>query len=118
MKKVYRYILCTLLLGIGMVLTASALQLGDVIGWAEYTDTKVYINDAPIRAYSIEGELCVVAEDLAHYGFNIGYYENTRSLQIWGVSRYKTATQITPCSMQAKRVHALCRICIPILIRS
>lgn len=49
---------------------------------ALYSDIDTYINHYPINAYSVDGKMVVVAEDLRDYGFNVEWRENTRSLHI------------------------------------
>lgn len=46
------------------------------------TDIKAYIDGYPIRSYNIDGNTCVVVEDLMEYGFDVVYDNADRTLRI------------------------------------
>lgn len=67
---------------LGLVLSASAANVGEKIGEAVYTDITAYINNYPIRSYNIDGYTAVVAEDLSAYGFNVAWHGGNRTLTV------------------------------------
>ena len=76
--------LLSLILGISIftaVMPVSA-KLGDIEGYTKYTDIVAYINHFAIESYNVNGKTCVVAEDLANYGFTVSWDNAARSLNI------------------------------------
>lgn len=76
--------LLSLILGISIftaVMPVSA-KLGDIEGYTKYTDIVAYINHFAIESYNVNGKTCVVAEDLANYGFAVSWDNAARSLNI------------------------------------
>lgn len=59
---------------------AKAANIGDVIGDIYSTDIIAYVDDAPIRSYSLNGKTAVILEDLRRYGFTVGYNDNLRAV--------------------------------------
>ena len=65
---------CTLMLSCtAVVCSASAEEVGTVIGTVTYTDIKTYVNGEQIPAYSLNGETAVRIADLANYGFDVSF---------------------------------------------
>ena len=62
--------------------TASAHNIGDVIGQAAYSGIDTYINNCPINAYHKGGRQLICAEDLREYGFNVEWSAEERALYI------------------------------------
>lgn len=65
-----------------MVTNVSAYNIGDVINYAQPTNIVASINGYQIMSYNVDGYTYIVAEDLRHYGFNVDYNNDTRSLFI------------------------------------
>ena len=57
-------------------------KVGDVIGQAYNTDIVAYINNYAIPSYAVNGQSCIVAEDLKNFGFDVTWNDSTRSLTI------------------------------------
>ncbi len=74
--------LITLLLLSALIQPASALKIGDAVGQVLYTDIVAKIDGHPIRAYNVAGNMCVVAEDLRAYGFDVTWYGDERLLTV------------------------------------
>lgn len=70
----------------------SFAEVGDIKGYATYTDICAYINHYPITSYNVNDCTVVVAEDLRNYGFDVEWNPDNRSL---GIKR-NSATVITP----------------------
>jgi len=86
---------CVLLLGI--TLSVSAYQVGDVINKTVYTDIVASINDYNIASFNIDGYTAVVAEDLRNYGFNVEWKPDERALYITrAATNNVAATYIAP----------------------
>lgn len=90
MKKLISILLTTLTLCTSF--SVAFAKVGDVIGYAIYTDIVAYINNYPIMSYNVNDYTVVVAEDLRNYGFDVEWNEKTRSLHI----SKGDATTITP----------------------
>ena len=90
MKKLISILLTTLTLCTSF--SVAFAKVGDVIGYAIYTDIVAYINNYPIMSYNVNDYTVVVAEDLRKYGFDVEWNEKTRSLHI----SKGDATTITP----------------------
>ncbi len=68
-----------------------------VINSVLHTDIKAQIDGYPIRSYNIDGNTCIVAEDLMKYGFGVIYDNELRSLMIYDAHGPVTADyQYTP----------------------
>lgn len=80
MKKILSLILIALILVTGYVV--SAVPVGTVIGEALHTDIVVYINNFAIPSYAVNGQSAIIAEDLRNFGFDVVWYQETRSLHI------------------------------------
>lgn len=78
-----------------LIFSVSA-AIGDVVGHTTYTDIKAYINHYAIQSYNVDGYTVVVAEDLADFGFDVVWDQNTRSLS---VTRNPIYTKITQTSI-------------------
>ena len=63
-------------------MTGISAKVGDVIGSALHTDIVAYINNYAISSYAVNGQSCIVAEDLRNYGFDVSWNDFTRSLSI------------------------------------
>ena len=57
-------------------------KVGDMKGSALHTDIIAYINHYAISSYAVNGQSCIVAEDLRNYGFDVQWDETERSLSI------------------------------------
>ena len=71
-----------LLLALSLIQPAAALRIGDVVGQVLYTDIVAKIDGHPIRAYNVADHMCVVAEDLRAYGFDVTWYGDERLLTV------------------------------------
>lgn len=74
--------LITLLLALSLIQPAAALKIGDVVGQVLYTDIVAKIDGHPIRAFNVANHMCVVAEDLRAYGFDVTWYAEERMLTV------------------------------------
>ena len=81
MKKTISAFLALLCLALAAV-PASALKIGDVAGQVLYTDIAAKIDGHPIRAYNVAGHMCVVAEELRAFGFDVTWYGDERLLTV------------------------------------
>lgn len=79
MKKLFALILSISILA--AIIPAQA-KLGDIEGYTKYTDIVAYINHFAVESYNVNGKTCVIAEDLANYGFAVSWDGDTRSLYI------------------------------------
>ncbi len=82
MKKFCIVLAAAFLLSLFCVPQAAALQPGDVLGWAYFPENTVTLDSYYIPALKIEGKLCVIAEDLAEYGFALEWKPDTARLII------------------------------------
>ena len=82
MKKKFIGIFLAILLLIGQV-TGAYASLGDVEAYTTYIDICAYINHYIIESYNINGYTVVIAEDLIHYGFDVNWDGNARTLHIY-----------------------------------
>ncbi len=78
MKRFFAFCICFILLT--GVLPVSALSNGDVIGNIYNTDILAFVDDAPIRSYALNGKTAILVEDLARFGFVVGYNDAARTL--------------------------------------
>lgn len=62
------------------ILPVSALNNGDVVGTIYNTDILAYVDGSPIRSYALDGKTAILVEDLARFGFVVGYDDASRSL--------------------------------------
>ncbi len=74
--------LITLMLLLSLIQPAAALKIGDVVGQVLYTDIVAKIDGHPIRAFNVANHMCVVAEDLRAYGFDVVWYGDERMLTV------------------------------------
>ncbi len=58
----------------------SAPAVGSVIGSIYSTDILTYVSGASIRGYALDGKTAILVEDLANYGFVVGYDDLYRTL--------------------------------------
>ncbi len=58
----------------------SAPAVGSVIGSIYSTDILTYVSGASIRGYALDGKTAILVEDLANYGFIVGYDDLYRTL--------------------------------------
>ena len=77
MKKILVIIMAFLLL-----MSSASAKVGDVKGSALHTDIVAYINHYAISSYAVNGQSCIVAEDLRSFGFDVEWNESARSLNI------------------------------------
>ena len=81
MKKVFITLMLIVVVLSGFSFEAYAKN-GDVIGEALNTDIVTYINHYAIPCFIVNDRACVVAEDLANYGFDVIWNECDRSVTI------------------------------------
>ncbi len=81
MKRIV-LVLITLLLALSLIQPAAALKIGDVVGQVLYTDIVAKIDGHPIRAFNVANHMCVVAEDLRAYGFDVIWNADERTLTV------------------------------------
>ena len=81
MKRIILTLL-TLLLALSLIQPVCALKIGDVVGQVLYTDIVAKIDGHPIRAFNVANHMCVVAEDLRAYGFDVVWYADERMLTV------------------------------------
>ncbi len=82
MKKIISYLL-TIVIVLGLLAsTAEAAAVGDVIGAVYNTDIVAYINHYAVPSYAANGTSVIVAEDLANFGFDVVWDQNSRTLYI------------------------------------
>lgn len=62
--------------------TVAFAAIGDVLGYAKYTDIAAYVNNYPITSYNINDYTTVVVEDLRYYGFDVTWSNETRTLTV------------------------------------
>ena len=79
MRKTVFILLLGLVLSFS-VSAADAAEIGTPIGKIYTTDILAYVDDAPIRAYALDGKTAIVVEDLTRYGFIVGYDDKSRTL--------------------------------------
>ncbi|GHV10795.1 hypothetical protein FACS1894219_00900 [Clostridia bacterium] len=66
----------------GAKIKATKPEIGEKLGNVLNSDIKVYIDDKRIPSYVIGGNVAIVAEDLAKYGFDVSYNGTTRTLAV------------------------------------
>ena len=81
MKKTISALIAFLFLALAAV-PVCAFKIGDVVGQVLYTDIVAKIDGHPIRAYNVANHMCVVAEDLRAYGFDVVWYADERMLTV------------------------------------
>ena len=81
MKKVFTLLLICVIAITALSISASA-EIGDIIGYAKYTDIAAYINNYPITSYNINDYTVIVVEDLRNYGFDVTWDEDARTLTV------------------------------------
>lgn len=82
MKKIVSILLMLLLVMSCIIPMTAFAKVGDVVGQAYHTDIVAYINHYAIPSYAVNGQSCIVAEDLKNFGFDVIWDNNTRSLTI------------------------------------
>ncbi len=99
MKRTKRHsIFCVLLVAICLSLTICAAAARIEGLYVQPTDIRAFIDGYEISAYNIKDKLCVVAEDLRGYGFDVIWNADARTLSISKNSSGVTAplSQIRP----------------------
>ncbi len=97
MKKI-----CAVYLALGMLfmsLFAMPVHAG-IIGEVITTDIVTYIDEQPITSYNIHDYTYVIAEELAHYGFDVYWRAEERRLDI-----YEKGGEIPCCYPKAEMVN-------------
>ena len=61
---------------------ATSAKIGDVLGYAKYTDISAYINNYPIKSFNINDYTAIVVEDLRNYGFDVVWNGYNRTLTV------------------------------------
>lgn len=81
MKKTITFIVIVSV--IMCILTSpSFAAMGDILGYAKYTDISAFINNYPIKSYNINDYTAIVVEDLRNYGFEVVWNEDSRTLTV------------------------------------
>lgn len=93
-KRITAFIICATIISSFMV-TASAIKIGDVMGYAQPTNIIASVNGYQMMSYNVNGYTYVIAEDLRHYGFDVAYDDSTRSLTISRNAQVDIAPHIT-----------------------
>lgn len=93
MKRKLVFLLAVAILLLCTSICAGAYNIGDVINYAQPTDIVASINGYQLMSYNVDGYTYIVAEDLRHYGMDVHYDNNTRSLS---VIRNSWVTEIAP----------------------
>ena len=81
MKKIIITVLVCAVVVVAMSISAFA-AIGDVLGYAKYTDIAAYINNYPITSYNINDYTVIVVEDLRNYGFDVTWNGDARTLTV------------------------------------
>ena len=81
MKKIISLVLAFCLVVSVLSISATA-KIGDIIGYAKYTDIAAYINHYPITSYNINDYTAIVVEDLRNYGFDVTWNGDNRTLTV------------------------------------
>ena len=71
----------------------SAANVGDVIGYAQPTDIIATINGYQLQSYNVNDYTYICVEDLRHYGFDVSFDMDSRTLDF---SRNSDITAIDP----------------------
>ncbi len=82
MKKFLKLTLITVMLLTALLSVNVAAKVGDVVGEAQNTDIVAYINNYAIPSYAVNGQSCIVAEDLRCFGFDVVWNDQSRTLTI------------------------------------
>lgn len=69
---------------------------GDAAGCIYSTDIAAYVDDMAVPSYNIGGKTVVIAEELADYGFDVIWNNETRRLSLYITERPATAPKYTP----------------------
>lgn len=69
---------------------------GDVAGYIYSTDIVAYIDGMAVPSYNIGGKTVVIAEELANYGFDVIWNNETRRLSLYIMECPTTAPEYTP----------------------
>ncbi|MBQ2968329.1 MAG: hypothetical protein IJE10_09450 [Clostridia bacterium] len=62
------------------LLPVQALNVGDVVGTIYNTDILAFVDGEPIRSFALDGKTAILVEDLARFGFVVGYDDASRTL--------------------------------------
>lgn len=81
MKRLCLLLLISLFI-LNTTVSVFAYRNGDVIGYSLTTDIIAQINGYDIASYNYRGNTYLIAEDLADYGFDVSYNNNTRTLYV------------------------------------
>ncbi len=81
MKRIVLLLVSVLFLS-ALTQPAAAQKIGDVVGQVLYTDITAKIDGHPIRAFNVANHMCVVAEDLRAYGFDVIWHADERVLTV------------------------------------
>ena len=73
MNRARHILICAVLIAVCTVLTISAVAIrtGDIVNYVKKTEIRAFIDGYEIPSYNISDRLCVVAEDLRGYGFDV-----------------------------------------------
>ncbi|MBQ6893854.1 MAG: hypothetical protein IJN48_06570 [Clostridia bacterium] len=84
MKKLRHYIFCTILIAVCLALTISAMatRSGEVVDRVLATNIRGFIDGYEIPSYNISNRLCIIAEDLRGYGFDVIWNAEERTLSV------------------------------------
>lgn len=82
MKKLLSLLLILTTLFCTILTPTTNAAVGDVVAQALHTDIVAYINHYAIPSYIVNGQSCVVAEDLRNFGFDVVFNNDTRTLMI------------------------------------
>ena len=92
-KSVALTILLVMIISV-IPLSANAVKVGDVIGYAQPTDIVATINGYMLESYNVNGYTYICAEDLRYYGFNVVFDYNTKILSVKRNSSYQINPQV------------------------
>lgn len=79
-KSIFKILVMVLI--VAAMSTVAFAAIGDVLGYAMYTDIAAYINHYPITSYNINGYTAIVVEDLRNYGFDVTWNQDARTLTV------------------------------------
>lgn len=78
MKK----IIASVLAAVSVLSLGASAKVGDKVGTALNTDIVAYINNYAIPSFAVNGQSCIIAEDLRFFGFDVVWNDADRSLSI------------------------------------
>lgn len=88
MKKIIATLLALIICMGGA--SAFAYENGEVIGHACYTDIMAKINGYELESYNVDGATYIIARDLMHYGFDVKWDADARTVTINRSTKYIT----------------------------